>query len=196
MSTRFPLALVFFVLATGIVAGGCDTTRDLLGQSKRAPDEFAVYSRAPLSLPPDYGLRPPSPGMSRPQAVAPQDDARRALVNPGAPASPQRTNTLAAAGDVSPGLRSLLERTGATTANPDIRSQVNRETSVLAEEDQSTIERIMFWRTPQEYGTVVDPAAEAKRIQENQALGNPITQGQTPTIERRRRAILEGIFDW
>ena len=29
------------------------------GLDKRPPDEFTVYSRAPLSLPPNYDLRPP-----------------------------------------------------------------------------------------------------------------------------------------
>ena len=52
----------------------------------------------------------------------------------------------------------------------------------------------MFWRTPEPYGTVVDPAAEAKRLQENQALGKPVTEGQTPIITTRRKGLLEGIF--
>ncbi len=80
-------------------------------------------------------------------------------------------------------------------ADPEIRTLVNRETSILAEEDQSFTERIMFWGTPTEYGVVVDPVEESRRIHENQALGNPITEGETPTIERKRRALLEGIFD-
>jgi hypothetical protein len=53
----------------------------------------------------------------------------------------------------------------------------------------------MFWGTPTDYGIVVDPVQEARRIHENQALGQPITEGETPTIERKRRALLEGIFD-
>jgi len=89
----------------------------------------------------------------------------------------------------------LLERTGGLNADPAIRTRINRETTVLAEVDQSFTDRLMFWRTPTEYGTVVDPNEEAKRIRENQALGKPVTDGRTPTIARRKRALLEGIFN-
>jgi hypothetical protein len=41
---------------------------------------------------------------------------------------------------------------------------------------------------------VVDPQAEQQRIEENQALGKPVTEGETPTIERKKRGLLEGIF--
>jgi hypothetical protein len=79
-------------------------------------------------------------------------------------------------------------------ADPGIRDLVNRETTILAQEDQSFTERLMFWTTPVEYGTVVDSVGEAKRIHETQALGQPITAGETPTIERKKRAPLEGIL--
>ncbi|MBR82941.1 MAG: beta-barrel assembly machine subunit BamF, partial [Magnetovibrio sp.] len=38
---------------------GCDSVRKSFGGGKNAPDEFVVYKRPPLSLPPEYGLRPP-----------------------------------------------------------------------------------------------------------------------------------------
>jgi hypothetical protein len=52
----------------------------------------------------------------------------------------------------------------------------------------------VFWRDPEPYGDVVDPAAEQKRLQENAALGKPVTEGETPTIVRKQRGMLEGIF--
>jgi len=173
-----------------VAAAGCEGTQELLGQSKRTPDEFAVYSRAPLSLPPEYGLRPPEPGSARPQNVLPKDDARQALLGRRG-ASP----TASAPADASEGTRVLLRQTGALDANPDIRVLINRETSILAEEDKSFTDRILFWGTPTEYGSVVDPAQEARRIREKQALGRPLTEDETPTIARKRRALLEGIFD-
>lgn len=185
---------IVLAAAVAVVFGGCGDTKELLGQGKRPPDEFAVYSRAPLSLPPDYALRPPAPGTTRPQNVMPRDTAKQALIG-------EQFNTQAGGASsvegvgVSPGTQVLLERTGALDADPEIRTQVNSETSILAEEDQSFTERLMFWGTPTEYGTVVDPVQEARRIHENQALGQPITDGETPTIERKRRALLEEIFD-
>jgi len=185
---------IVLAAAVAVVVSGCGDTKELLGQGKRPPDEFAVYSRAPLSLPPDYALRPPAPGTARPQNVMPRNTAKQALLG-------EQFNTQAGGASsvdvvgVSPGTQVLLERTGALDADPEIRTQVNSETSILAEEDQSFTERLMFWGTPTEYGTVVDPAQEARRIHENQALGQPITEGETPTIERKRRALLEGIFN-
>src|SRR3954463_12091150 len=58
-----PLALAFLAAAVA----GCSSTKEMLGLTKRSPDEFQVVSRAPLSMPPDYSLRPPTPGAARPQ---------------------------------------------------------------------------------------------------------------------------------
>ena len=72
------MALVTMALAAALLAGGCEDTKEALGLSgKKAPDEFAVYAHAPLSLPPDYALRPPAPGAKRPQDEAARDSARR-----------------------------------------------------------------------------------------------------------------------
>ncbi len=179
------------VLATFVV-GGCQDGGIFSG-GKRSPDEFAVYSRAPLSLPPDYALRPPAPGTAPSQSVMPRDEAKGALIGSdlNSPSSRQSSGDVSS---YSPGTRNLLEQTGALEADPDIRDLVNRETTILAEEDQSFTERLMFWTTPVEYGTVVDSVEEAKRIHETQALGQPITSGETPTIERKKRAPLEGVL--
>ena len=187
---------VWFIvsLSVFVLLGGCEKTREMLGQGKQAPDEFAVYSRAPLSLPPSYGLKAPKPGTTRPQGVDPQSRAERIVSGlsgrrPTTGAKPKGTPSM------SPGLNALLQETGALDADPDIRSIVNRETTILTEEDKTVTERIMFWNTPTEYGTIIDPESETKRIHENQALGRTISEGETPTIERKRKAILEGIFD-
>ncbi|MBL8659042.1 MAG: DUF3035 domain-containing protein [Rhodospirillales bacterium] len=188
-------------MAVALVVGGCQSVRDLAGQGKRPPDEFTVYSRTPLSVPPDFNLLPPVAG-AVPEATTARADARQALlqsagiaspIDPGADAAAYRAGASAAAAQ-SPGLSALLDRTGGISADPNIRSIVNRETTILADADQSLTERLMFWSKTKEYGAVVDPAKEARRIQDNQALGKPIVAGATPTIERKPRALLEGIF--
>jgi hypothetical protein len=177
------------LLAALPLTGGCEGVKEELGIGvKRPPDEFTVYSRAPLSMPPDFALRPPASGETgASQAAAPREVARRAMLGSGAPAS--------ATGDgTSAGLQALLERTGASDASGDIRAQVNRESTILAEADQSFVERLMFWRDKPDAATLVDPGQETRRIQENQALNRPINDGETPTIRRKERALLEGIF--
>ncbi len=225
------------VVVTACGGGG------FLDQGKRAPDEFTVYSRAPLSLPPGYALRPPEPGAAAGDPAGPRAEARSALVG-GAPAgsgygpvgdsyaavptsadgtdafwsSPDAASAEASAigafygetpptgavagrggyapgGPASPGAEALLARTGGAEADPAIRDFVNRETAILAEEDKSFVERLIFWGTPTEYGTVVDPVEERRRIKENQALGRTVTAGSTPTIERQRRSTFQGLFN-
>ncbi|MEH6546744.1 MAG: DUF3035 domain-containing protein, partial [Sneathiella sp.] len=70
------------------------------------------------------------------------------------------------------------------------------ETIILTENDESFMEKVMFWQDQPPFGTVVDPSQEKKRLQENAALGETPADGPaTPTIERRKRALLEGLFD-
>ena len=59
---KFPV-LLMAVLALS----ACDSAKKQLGIERQAPDEFAVVKRAPLAMPPDYTLRPPTPGAQRPQ---------------------------------------------------------------------------------------------------------------------------------
>jgi hypothetical protein len=40
---------------------------------------------------------------------------------------------------------------------------------------------------------VVDPSAEQKRLQENQALGQPTDTGDTPIIVHKQKGLLEGL---
>lgn len=186
--------ILSLVIAAGVALGGCESVKKTFGREKRAPDEFAVYSRAPLSMPPEYGLRVPAPGTDRPQSVNPKDTAQTALLGGPSSARGAARPTTAAPFGASKGVQILLRDTGALNAEPGIRGIVNRETTTLSEEDKTLADRIMFWGVPNEYGREVDPSKEVQRIRENQALGRPITEGETPVIARKRKAILEGLF--
>ena len=59
-----------------MLLAGCSDFRRAIGMDKVGPDEFAVESRAPLTIPPDYDLRPPQPGATRPQETTAADKAR------------------------------------------------------------------------------------------------------------------------
>ena len=58
-------AFLSLALAVALLSG-CESARKAFSGDKNAPDEFAVYSRPPLSLPPEYKLRPPTPGVIQP----------------------------------------------------------------------------------------------------------------------------------
>ncbi len=59
-------------LLTAILAlSGCSDVKQELGVGRNSPDEFMVVKRAPLTLPPDYTLRPPSdPSEAQPRALS------------------------------------------------------------------------------------------------------------------------------
>jgi hypothetical protein len=78
-----------------MLVSGCSNWKQSLGIEPTSPDEFAVESRAPLTLPPDFDLRPPQPGATRPQETSVASKAKGVVDNagPGAPGQ-QASGTL------------------------------------------------------------------------------------------------------
>jgi uncharacterized lipoprotein len=192
-----PLALALAVPALA----GCSSTKEMLGLTKRSPDEFQVVSRAPLSMPPDYSLRPPTPGAPRPQEGTTTQQAQAIVTG----YSDRTTSTLQPdqipsigegeqTSTESAGEAAFLQSASLTGIDPNIRKVVDAETAADQDASQTFLDDLIFWRKPEPYGTVVDPVAEQKRLQENQALGQPTDTGETPIIERKKKGLLEGIF--
>ena len=77
--------------------------------------------------------------------------------------------------------------------DPNIRSRVNQDTKTLNDNDKSFVDSLIFWQSAQPPGVVIDPTKEQQRIRDAQASGQP-SAAPTPTIERRKRGLLEGIF--
>lgn len=189
-SNLYPI-YVFF--ATVLLLSGCEQTKQVLGQTKDGPDEFAVFQRAPLSLPPDYGLKAPKPGSERPQAVNPRDRAIQALSTEKAKARRQ-TQKKQDLSNLSRGEVTVLQLTGATLADPSIRMKIAKETSIMMTESKSLTDKIAFWQSPSKFGTVIDPVKETKRIRNNQAMGTPLNKGDFPVIKRKQKAIFQDVF--
>ena len=74
-------------LALVLMLSGCGGIRRAIGMDNVGPDEFAVESRAPLTIPPDFDLRPPQPGAPRPQEATSAERARKVIdtAGPGEP---------------------------------------------------------------------------------------------------------------
>lgn len=65
--------LFAIALLAGVGAlSACSNMKKSLGIENSAPDEFMVTTRAPLTLPPDFDLRPVSSVTAARQEVAPQ----------------------------------------------------------------------------------------------------------------------------
>ena len=65
------LRSLLVLAVTAVALSACGSVREDLGLGRSPPDEFAVIDRPPLSMPPDFSLRPPTPGAPRPQETDP-----------------------------------------------------------------------------------------------------------------------------
>jgi len=188
------------VLGAALALSACgDSTKRALGLGRTTPDEFTVVKRAPLSQPPDFSLRPPRPGAERPGIASPREQARSAVfggeqANAGKPAPRREGPAVTAAPQgavkqVSPGEAALLAHAGADSAEPDIRTKVDREYSVLAEADLNFVQKLLNFDP--DIDRLVDADAESRRLRENQALGREPTEGDTPLIERKTNQLFK-----
>ena len=174
-TTMIKRILISAICVCGLVA--CSSTKETLGLNKKAPDEFKVVKRAPLSLPPDYVLRPPRPGAPRPQEQTTSAAAAAAVfggdVNASSPAN------------VTSGEAALLRRAGSSAANPNIRARVDAETQSLHGRNKPVAEKLLGigGDKNEASATVVDAKAEADRLKSNAQAGKPVTEGKTPSIE-------------
>jgi Protein of unknown function (DUF3035) len=190
---------IVVLAASLLLFGGCSGVKEQLGMNKKAPDEFAVTAKAPLVLPPNYALRPPQPGAARPQELQPREQAQAALTRGVESAPGQARPWLRESADprkieASPGEAKLLGLARADSADPAIRRRINEEYTQLVEREKSFVDKLIFWQKPAQPGTIVDAGRESQRLREASADGLPPTTGETPSIQRRKRAILEGIF--
>jgi hypothetical protein len=155
----------------------CGELREDLGLGRNPPDEFAVVERPPLSMPPDFGLRPPRPGAPRPQEFEADRQASAVLFG---------EKQAKGARALSPSEKAILESSGATKADPSIRETVDRESSQKVVASEHLVQRLMDWNGEAKNGTTVDAAAEAERLKKAQENNEPLTSGATPVIEKKK----------
>lgn len=127
-----PLALLPLSL---VLLTGCDTVRDTLGLEHSAPNEFDVSSSAPLSMPPDYNLRPPEPGAARPQEVPADVQAQKTLLGSAAPAAKGGATT------GSSGENAFLQQVGSA---PTAVTSAELPKGKTATPQQERLEKVLF----------------------------------------------------
>jgi hypothetical protein len=169
-------SFIFFGVAA-LFLTACGEIREDLGLGRNPPDEFAVVERPPLSMPPDFGLRPPRPGAARPQAVDTDEQASAALFGGKAPSQAQAP---------SEGEKALLDASGAAKVDPNIRDVVDRESAQKVIASPHLVQRLVDWSKDKDPSTTVDAAAEAERIKKAQEDNQPVTSGATPVIEKQK----------
>lgn len=179
--------LLLTAAAVLVSTSACSSgVRQALGAEKTVPDEFRIMTIAPLSVPPEYNLRPPEAGGLRPEDIFPDQQARRAIFG-------DLQATTATDAEIL-----LAARAGAGSANPNVRALIDGETAQVVRKDQSFANRILFWREDGGETRVasgasaesepIDPEAERARIE-------TVTGGQPVDIPRPRtvRSKLPGL---
>jgi hypothetical protein len=168
-----PIALVA-LLAAAAAASGCSSFSRAIGATRSSPDEFRVMTHAPLTLPPDYNLRPPRPGEARPGENDPASEARTALFgeNVGAQSST--------------GERAFISAAGATAADDNIRETIDFESQGVVRRNQGFVNSLLS------FGGSAGPAAaplnaeeEQRRLADEESIRRATGGGQV-IIERDR----------
>jgi hypothetical protein len=168
MQYRSRQILRLSLLAAGAMTlAGCDSIRDAAGTTKAPPDEFAVVTKSPLIIPPDYNLHPPRDGAPPTNQAEPTDAAQSALfaADPAAAAKSLPS-------DYSEAEKQLLASANAVNANPGIRQQIAADGRAMETADDGFAKKVLFWQEPKkDTGTNVDADAEAKRIDAQKTAG-------------------------
>ncbi|MDG1286104.1 MAG: DUF3035 domain-containing protein [Rickettsiales bacterium] len=191
------------IVASLLSLTACDgqNARDMLGLDRKAPDEFRVVSRPPLSTPPDFQLRPPVEGEDS-LGLPPADLQAKSLIVDGKDISDidydiRRKMGVAetAVGVVdayaigSQADNALLSRAGVSKADPNIRERIYKERVKTKEEAKDN------WLVPTKTeDVIVDAKKEKARIKANAEAGKAITEGDTPVVEPAERGVLETLF--
>jgi hypothetical protein len=194
MRSRQLLHLVLLGLTAAGMAG-CDTIRDAAGQTKDSPDEFAVVTKAPLVMPPDFSLRPPAAGAAPTNQIAPTQAAQAALFT----ADPA---TVAASlpATMSTGERYLLVKAGVQNADPAIRQEIASDAGATRAADDSFTNNLLFGSSTPSAGTAVDADAEARRIDAQKAGGAatpaPNAPPATTPPPEKKGSWWDDLFNW
>lgn len=154
------LALIAAGAGLALSAGCVGSGGNDRGINDYAQDEFRVVTKPPLTVPPDYSLRPPPAGSSQPAEVAADPTITAFGTNIGENASAAE--------------RALVSAAGANAVSPVIRSRLDFEEAAMIRKSPSLADRILFWQDDED-------AAE-------RAASDGATGGGEVTIERSTSA--------
>jgi len=173
-----PAALGLCLCAS--LLSGCDSLRDAAGLTKKSPDEFAVTTKAPLVIPPDFNLRPPLPGAPPSNTRDPSTNAEMALFSN---ADPQVV-AAGMAGNFTPGEKMLLANAKAQNSDPAIRARLNADQRAAVQNaDRSFTDRLLATKATADTGKPVNADAE-------------IAKGSKAAATRTKKKESGGWFDW
>jgi hypothetical protein len=175
-----------FVILPLLLLAACTSVKRELGVGRNSPDEFTVVKRAPLTLPPDYALRPPADATLQAASAAPETAKNVILGAGGAPVTPASADN------------AFLDRLGAERADGAIREKINADNGYIALKNRTVADKLIFWQDAQPSddkipSSVVDAPAEAERIKQDKQEGKPVT-GEGACVIEKKKNTLDKIF--
>ncbi len=181
------LAKAFIVITALPFISSCSSgsVRDTLGMRRSAPNEFRVVTNPPLSIPPEFSIRPPIPDETYKESPNSQTESAKKVLFENASADfkiEKQTN----------GEEAFSSLFNATRANPEIKSLLQKEFIEAAkkEEEKSFLEQRILSKIPsfskdkkEDKDSIVDAKLEKDRIVESKKQGDKVTGEKTPTVE-------------
>ena len=171
------------VALCGLSLSGCSAMRDMAGLQKKSPDEFAVSTKAPLVIPPDFNLRPPMPGAPPANTLDPSSNAQQALFNNSDP----QTVANGMRGNYSPAEKLLLAHAGSQNSDPAVRARLSAEERARQNADRGFTDRILRANATRDTGQPVNADA---------AVATTTRSGRRTTTTAPKKEESGGWFDW
>ncbi len=151
---------ILFAVATTLLLTGCaDKVKKTLGIDRTTPDEFAVVERAPLTVPPDFNLMPPSDGADI--AVSGEAVAKELVLG-------SQSNAPKASGN-SAAENLLLQKAG--NSDPSIRQKLSVETDLA--EPETAAQKLGIVPSDAK-GKALNPGEEAQRLKKEDVKTVPV----------------------
>lgn len=170
-----------------LTACGGGSVKETLGIGHKAPDEFRVVARPPLSMPPQFNLRPPSTN-SESATVIPADKQAKSIITGDDDAVSEKKS--------SANESQFMKNIGVDKADPKVRDELTQQKL----EAQEKKEEGSWWggvtSVTEKKDTLVDAKKEAQRIKTNKEANKPVTEGETPEVKDKDHGVLGNIFGW
>ncbi len=207
--SRLAVALLCCALAA------CNTDiKETLGLNHKGPDAMDVYSRPPLTVPPDFDLQSPGKGPEYSVGVPTDVQAHNDIFGN---SGPNATNTPASkqlpsmhllnsplSGPATTAVPSVssgplpsngdaqfLSNIGAAKADSNVREEIDKDKAAgaVAPKDDH-----YFFSGSSTAEPTVDSAKEAQRLKDDKAQDKSPTTGETPVIVPKDKGLLGDIF--
>ena len=161
------------IISISIILCGCgEVVKEKIGLIKKAPDEFQVYKSKPLSVPPNFELRPPSEG-----DIIVDEDVNKNIIFT---TEDKKEERLSISDEI------LLIAVGEKDSEKNIRKIINEENSIEVV-DKSVIDKILDFESvfdveADERSEEIDPTKERERIEKLKKAGQIIKSSNEATI--------------